>query len=226
MCRCPILACVLVILMTAPAMATVYETNPRYPDILMTLTIGSLTFVQEEVLDSTNAEGWLEDLGGADRDQWLGGSDITFPEDEQSLDQNAAGLVSPSGFLADSGRLDSWFTISFMANAGGGSCVFYPNPLTFPMAGRSRGAVSPPSLTSFDRATILFHFHISYYLAMPGQVTLTVYNMERERQRTLVSEPQNMGWHHMIWDGTDDMGRKAAPGLYVCHLVNHRTLGL
>jgi hypothetical protein len=230
MSRYYVFAGILALLLAPPAAATVYETNSTYPDIQITLTVSGFACVAEDVLDSLGAGGgWNDeedtdpDLRGPGSDNGLAGG--RFQGDSPS-DGSAGGSplwLNPQAATSGSNDpLDSWFTISLMGNAGGGSCVFYPNPLSFPLTGSSLAGMRPTSVTSFDQTTILFHFHISYYLASSGRVTLAIYDMERQRVRTLMSGPQETGWHHLIWDGTNAAGRKVPPGLYVCHLVNHQ----
>ncbi len=38
------------------------------------------------------------------------------------------------------------------------------------------------------------------------------------RVRTLVARRQSAGFHTVIWDGTDDLGRRVASGVYVYRL--------
>jgi hypothetical protein len=213
-----ILCGVWVVSAVCSAEATIYETNPSYPDILLTLTISStLACVYDDALDSTATGGWWRTPDS----QGHGGSPGTgslSPAGRRGSDSGELASSPLVGGLGDRGELDSWFTLAITGNAGGGMSVFYPNPLSMPPAPWPGSPRDWPPLTSFDQASVLFHFHISYYLAEPGNVTLTVHSMEGKQVKTLVAHPQSGGWNHLIWDGTDSVGRKVGAGVYVCHL--------
>jgi len=55
---------------------------------------------------------------------------------------------------------------------------------------------------------------ISYSLANPGHVELTVFNVLGQTVRELVSGDQNAGRYKIIWDGTDNSGQTVATGVY------------
>jgi hypothetical protein len=48
--------------------------------------------------------------------------------------------------------------------------------------------------------------------------TLKVYNIRGQRVKTLVNSTLNAGLHPVIWDGTDDSGRRVRSGIYFYHL--------
>ena len=56
---------------------------------------------------------------------------------------------------------------------------------------------------------------ISYTLAQPGRVKLSIYNIKGQLVRTLVDEEQPAGQHRRIFDGRDDKGRSLASGIYL-----------
>ncbi len=59
---------------------------------------------------------------------------------------------------------------------------------------------------------------ISYSLEKTVYVKLVVYNVLGERVKILVQEKQTSGDHAAVWDGTDNLGRKAASGVYFYRL--------
>lgn len=63
-----------------------------------------------------------------------------------------------------------------------------------------------------DAATVRFS------LAYPGPVDLSVYDARGRRVRRLVARQLDVGYHTAVWDGQDDAGRGAPPGVYFCRL--------
>ena len=59
---------------------------------------------------------------------------------------------------------------------------------------------------------------ILYSLEKAVNVKLLVYNILGERVKALVQEKQSSGEHHVVWDGTDNLGRKVASGVYFYRL--------
>jgi hypothetical protein len=55
---------------------------------------------------------------------------------------------------------------------------------------------------------------IDYDLPRATDVSLSIYGVQGRRIRTLVSEHQPAGRHSVVWDGTDDGGRRVAAGVY------------
>ena len=55
---------------------------------------------------------------------------------------------------------------------------------------------------------------IEYSVAVPGRVTLRVYNAAGRVVRTLVDSHAEAGPHKAVWDGTTDTGQRAASGVY------------
>lgn len=62
------------------------------------------------------------------------------------------------------------------------------------------------------RTTILFD------LAVPGDVRISVYNLEGRRIRHLLDAPRAAGRGEIVWDGTDDRGQAMASGVYLIRL--------
>lgn len=59
---------------------------------------------------------------------------------------------------------------------------------------------------------------IGYYLPHKFNVRLAVYNVQGQLVRTLVTEKEKAGHHTVIWDATDDSGRKVSCGTYFLRL--------
>jgi len=59
---------------------------------------------------------------------------------------------------------------------------------------------------------------ISYYLAQPEEVSLSVYNLKGQKVLDLVNESKAAGNHSVNWDGKDASGREVASGIYYLRL--------
>lgn len=57
-----------------------------------------------------------------------------------------------------------------------------------------------------------------YGLPRGAQVDLEVFDVQGRRVRTLVSGPQDPGWHEVRWDGGTDGGGRVGSGLYYARL--------
>ncbi len=57
----------------------------------------------------------------------------------------------------------------------------------------------------------------SYSLGGETNVTLTLYNIKGQKIKTLIDENQTSGTHQVIWDGTDNHGKKVSTGIYFSH---------
>lgn len=62
----------------------------------------------------------------------------------------------------------------------------------------------------FNPATV-----IGYRLPEAGRVRLAIYNLLGQEVRVLVDEPMAAGSFTVTWDGTDELGRGVASGVYV-----------
>ncbi len=60
--------------------------------------------------------------------------------------------------------------------------------------------------------------NIRYQLAQTTDVVLRIYNITGQEVRALVSEVQPAGDYQVKWDGTDELGRQVASGLYIYRL--------
>lgn len=55
---------------------------------------------------------------------------------------------------------------------------------------------------------------ISFDVPEPGQVRITIYNHLGQKVKTLLNEMKTAGRYQLIWNGTDDVGRKVSSGVY------------
>ncbi len=60
---------------------------------------------------------------------------------------------------------------------------------------------------------------ISYQLAAPGRVTLRIYNAAGQLVRVIGDAPGERGTNHAVWNGSDQQGNRAAPGVYFFRLI-------
>ena len=64
---------------------------------------------------------------------------------------------------------------------------------------------------------------ISFSIAKPGNVELTIYNIKGQRVKTLVNnETKIPGSYNVIWDGKDDSGKPVANGIYFYRLDTNK----
>ena len=61
---------------------------------------------------------------------------------------------------------------------------------------------------------------IAYQLPQSGHVTLRIYNIQGQSVRTLVDDSKPAGYHTVVWDGTDEFGKRAASGIYFYRMAS------
>ena len=76
-----------------------------------------------------------------------------------------------------------------------------------------RFALDPARPNPFNPTTVL-----TYYLTTDGPVSVMIYDQIGQRIRTLVDGTQPTGRHTVTWNGTDDLGRNMASGVYIVRL--------
>jgi len=59
---------------------------------------------------------------------------------------------------------------------------------------------------------------ITYDVAEPGTVRLSVYALTGQLVRTLMDGERSIGSYSAVWDGRDDAGRDVASGVYLCRM--------
>ncbi|MCK4664804.1 MAG: T9SS type A sorting domain-containing protein [Bacteroidales bacterium] len=55
---------------------------------------------------------------------------------------------------------------------------------------------------------------ISYQLAHEAKTEITIFNIKGQKVKELVDERQIAGQHSVVWNGTDDFGKKVSSGIY------------
>jgi hypothetical protein len=60
---------------------------------------------------------------------------------------------------------------------------------------------------------------ITFALPKAGNMTLTVYNVAGQRVKTLYSGQREAGYGSLVWDGSNDAGRKVTSGVYFYKLT-------
>jgi hypothetical protein len=60
---------------------------------------------------------------------------------------------------------------------------------------------------------------IEYGLPEAGDVQLQIVNLLGQTVRTLVSGPQDAGWHNAVWDGRNVSGQQVSSGTYLYRIV-------
>jgi hypothetical protein len=66
--------------------------------------------------------------------------------------------------------------------------------------------------------------HISFILAAPEYVTVTIYNLLGEQVRSLVNSFQSVGEHLISWDGTGDNNVRLPAGIYYCNMQTKHSI--
>lgn len=59
---------------------------------------------------------------------------------------------------------------------------------------------------------------IKYQLPASGEVSLVIYNLLGQQVRTLVKDNLEAGFHSVLWDGKDELGKQVASGVYIYRL--------
>jgi hypothetical protein len=78
----------------------------------------------------------------------------------------------------------------------------YPNPFSPVLAGLSAAGAT----------------QIVYRLPHREKVQLKIFNVLGQRVRELLNASRESGQHTVLWDGTDDAGRRVAAGVYILHM--------
>jgi hypothetical protein len=131
------------------------------------------------------------------------GSGISGPEHPTvwSLALDGRGNLYAGGFFPTAGNKGS----SHFALWHGEAVLAVPWAPPSP-AGFALQAAAP---NPFTLSTTL-----SFDLPREVDVRLEVLDVSGRRVRTLLAAPQSAGRHSVTWDGADDHGRRAVPGVY------------
>ncbi|OGD28228.1 MAG: hypothetical protein A2Y56_02770 [Candidatus Aminicenantes bacterium RBG_13_63_10] len=61
---------------------------------------------------------------------------------------------------------------------------------------------------------------LTFFTPWAGKLTLTIYDREGRKIRTLVDEPYWPGYYQAFWDRRDESGRRVPEGLYFCEIMS------
>jgi len=60
--------------------------------------------------------------------------------------------------------------------------------------------------------------NIAFSLAQDSSVQLVIYNVKGQKIKTLINETMESGFHSVVWNGKDDLGKNATSGIYFSFL--------
>lgn len=60
------------------------------------------------------------------------------------------------------------------------------------------------------------HTEICYGLPNRDHVTIVIFGLAGQKIKTLISQKQLAGYHSLIWNATDESGKKVNAGIYTC----------
>ncbi len=63
---------------------------------------------------------------------------------------------------------------------------------------------------------------IRFTVPQSGNVNIAIYDATGRHVRTLVDGHIDAGYHEVVWDGTDALGRQVSSGVYLCRLARTR----
>jgi hypothetical protein len=62
---------------------------------------------------------------------------------------------------------------------------------------------------------------IAFSLLEPGNVSINIFNVKGEKVKTLVNQNFSAKEHSIVWNGTDDNGRRVASGVYFYRMISN-----
>ena len=105
----------------------------------------------------------------------------------------------------DTGMLNEWCLR--IVHGTGGTTAVGEMPTVFALHDNYPNPFNPRTNIQFD-------------LPRASHVSLAVYDLAGRRLRTLVDEVRPAAMHTVVWDGSDDAGRRVASGVYYYRLVS------
>ena len=98
--------------------------------------------------------------------------------------------------------------------------AFYYDQTAPPTAVRGGALPAPLSLAQnipnpFNPLTT-----IRYAVAHEGPISIVVYSLTGQRVRVLVDGSMPVGYHDVVWDGADALGREVSSGVYLYRLTS------
>jgi len=61
--------------------------------------------------------------------------------------------------------------------------------------------------------------NIKFSLKAESKVSLTIYNIRGQRVKTLIDDNMQAGYHSVVWNGTDQSGKKVSSGIYFSNFL-------
>jgi hypothetical protein len=107
----------------------------------------------------------------------------------------------------DEGRVEDASNANFTIASGGG--IEQPGQNVLPLSFALYRPVPNPLASGAQ---------VRYDLPLPARVELRVYDVTGALVRRLVEGTQTAGYRRAYWNGRDEQGRAAAPGVYYCRL--------
>ncbi len=113
------------------------------------------------------------------------------------------------GYVTEEG----WYVDDIAFTSSGGSATSVDEPDGLP----ARFALGQNVPNPFNPVTV-----VSYAVPERAHVLIEVYSVAGRLVRTLVDGEQDPGVMSVVWDGTDDAGRRTASGVYFCRMRSER----
>lgn len=93
------------------------------------------------------------------------------------------------------------------------------NFFLLPVSGNQDNVLTPTCLLGCYPNPFHSQTTLSYSLAKTNPVTILIYNQKGQRIRTLISQPELIGNHSIVWDGCNDRGISVAAGIYLYRMT-------
>jgi hypothetical protein len=158
-----------------------------------------------DTLDFIGSGGALGELGSIGND-WL--------EYRYAIDGQTGDIVQARfRFVSDDSDVEEGVYIDDVSV----TCAAVPSGAGVPDGGLEE--VAPIALHQNHPNPFTPSTTIAFTLRRPGHVTLSVYNIQGRRIRTLLDEEMFEGEHAVDWDGTDELGVDVAASVYMYRLA-------
>jgi len=200
-----------------------------------TLNLNASIYADRAVNSSNWRVHWVVTQSGISEPQWDGNSYVPFIHDAVHRSMTPDGNGSPIAIVQGQ-TVDIPRTITLNSGWTAGDCqvvVFVQNntdrkvqnvevldvstltgvgepvngvPTTFGIAQNYPNPFNPTTM-------------LDYAVSQQSFVTIKVYNLLGEEVRTLVSQLQGIGTHHVEWDGTANDGKAVPTGVYLYEMT-------
>lgn len=161
---------------------------------------------------ASNTVAWTANDGGAISEAFDADINRASFSDTQIYDVQS-GIQTFYAFSEITDDLSSGSGIA--SNYGSFSVMFFPEPV---VTAAGDDVVAAPRLRGNHPNPFNPSTTIAFDLPRTGPVSLTIYDVQGRRIRTLLDGTLSAGAHSRVWDGTDDRGSRAASGVYLYRL--------